>query len=189
MIVEFIGRVGQRQSRGARSGVLHTSRERFQQGSRQAAAGSACSRERIPRGQSHDHDKSRGPKDFLPVAIIILCDNITDVPLVVREYVTSDGTSPFRKWLAGLALETRARVQARVFRFESGNLGDHKTVGDGVWEARLDFGPGYRVYFAKTGRTVILLLVGGDKRSQKKDINRAKHYWAQYVEDAKHGKT
>jgi putative addiction module killer protein len=107
----------------------------------------------------------------------------------VREYVTSDGASPFRKWLAGLALETRARVQARVFRFETGNLGDHKTVGDGVWEARLDFGPGYRVYFAKTGRTVILLLVGGDKRSQKKDINQAKRYWAQYVEDAKHGKT
>jgi len=112
-----------------------------------------------------------------------------DVPFLVREYVTSDGTSPFRRWLAGLALETRARVQARVFRFEAGNLGDHKTVGDGVWEARLDFGPGYRLYFAKTGRTVILLLVGGDKRSQKKDINQAKQYWAQYVEDAKHGKT
>ena len=124
-----------------------------------------------------------------PVAIVILCDNIKDVPFVVREYVTSDGTSPFRKWLAGLALETRARVQARVFRFESGNLGDHKTVGDGVWEARLDFGPGYRVYFAKAGRTLILLLVGGDKRSQKKDINQAKQYWAQYVEDGKHGKT
>ena len=58
-----------------------------------------------------------------------------------------------------------------------------------MWEARLDFGPGYRVYFAKTGRTVILLLVGGDKRSQKKDINQAKQYWAPYVEDAKHGKT
>ena len=103
---------------------------------------------------------------------------------------TSPQTAPVRSE-SGLPvwLLKRARVQARVFRFESGNLGDHKTVGDGVWEARLDFGPGYRVYFAKTGRTVILLLVGGDKRSQKKDINQAKQYWAQYVEDAKHGKT
>lgn len=58
-----------------------------------------------------------------------------------------------------------------------------------MWEARLGFGPGYRVYFAETGRTVIVLLVGGDKRSQKKDINQAKQYWAQYVEDPKHGKT
>ncbi len=63
-----------------------------------------------------------------------------------------------------------------------------ETTRDGVWEARLDFGPGYRVYFAKTGRTVILLLVGGDKRSQSKDINQAKQYWAQYLEEAKHGK-
>jgi putative addiction module killer protein len=110
------------------------------------------------------------------------------VPLVIREYVTADGTTPFRKWLTRLADDARARVQARVLRFESGNLGDHKAVGDGVWEARLDFGPGYRVYFAKTGRSVILLLVGGDKRSQSKDINQAKQYWAQYLEDTKHGK-
>lgn len=111
------------------------------------------------------------------------------VPWVIREYVTADGTSPFRKWVTRLAVETRARVQARILRFEAGNLGDHKALGDGVWEARLDFGPGYRVYFAKTARTVVLLLVGGDKRSQAKDITQAKQYWAQYVEASKHGKT
>jgi putative addiction module killer protein len=111
------------------------------------------------------------------------------VPFVVREYIDADGTNPFRKWLARLALEARARIQARVLRFEAGNLGDHKSVGDGVWEARLDFGPGYRMYFAKSARTVILLLVGGDKRSQAKDINQAKQYWTQYREDTKHGKT
>jgi putative addiction module killer protein len=83
----------------------------------------------------------------------------------------------------------RARIQVRVLRFEAGNLGDHKAVGEGVWEARLDFGAGYRVYFAKAGRTVILLLVGGDKRSQAKDIAQAKLYWAQYREETKHGKT
>lgn len=74
-------------------------------------------------------------------------------------------------------------IQIRV-----GQSRDHKALGEGVWEARLDFGPGYRLYFAKTGRTVILLLVGGDKRSQSKDINQAKQYWAQYLKDAKHGK-
>jgi putative addiction module killer protein len=111
------------------------------------------------------------------------------VPLTVREYITADGANPFRDWLAGIALEARARIQVRILRFEAGNLGDHKTVGDGVWEVRLDFGPGYRVYFAKAGRTVILLLVGGDKRSQAKDINRAKQYWAQYRQETKHGKT
>lgn len=110
------------------------------------------------------------------------------MPFVVREYVAADGTSPFRRWLTRLAVDARARIQARVFRFEAGNLGDHKALGDGVWEARLDFGPGYRVYFAKTERTVILLLIGGDKRSQSKDINQAKQYWAQYLEDTKHGK-
>jgi putative addiction module killer protein len=83
----------------------------------------------------------------------------------------------------------RARVQARILRFEAGNLGDHKALGGGVWEARLDCGPGYRVYLAKAERTVVLLLVGGDKRSQGKDINQAKQYWAQYVEANKHGKT
>jgi putative addiction module killer protein len=111
------------------------------------------------------------------------------VPFVIREYVAADGTNPFRRWLARLAIDARARIQVRILRFEAGNLGDHKAVGEGVWEARLDFGPGYRVYFSKAGRTVILLLVGGDKRSQAKDIAQAKLYWAQYREETKHGKT
>jgi putative addiction module killer protein len=81
----------------------------------------------------------------------------------------------------------QARIQARVLRFEKGNLGDHKTVGGGVWEARLDFGPGYRLYFGKEGAAVILLLVGGDKSSQSKDIAAAKRYWADFSE-ATHGK-
>jgi putative addiction module killer protein len=63
----------------------------------------------------------------------------------------------------------------------------HKSVGGGVWEARLDFGPGYRLYFAKDGVAVVLLLVGGDKGSQSKDIAAAKRYWQDFRE-AKHGK-
>jgi len=82
---------------------------------------------------------------------------------------------------------TTATKAHRVLRFENGNLGAHKNAGGGVWEARLDFGPGYRLYFGKDGAAVILLLAGGDKASQPKDIAAAKHYWKDFRE-AKHGK-
>src|SRR5437762_6667976 len=107
--------------------------------------------------------------------------------LTVLEYLTADGLNPFRSWLQQLDVSIRQRIQARMFRFQLGNLGDHKSVGGGVWEARLDFGPGYRVYFGKDGAAVILLLAGGDKASQSKDIAAAKHYWKDFRE-AKHGK-
>jgi hypothetical protein len=70
------------------------------------------------------------------LAILIRCDNIQNVAFVVREYITADGANPFRRWLARLATDARARIQVRILRFEAGNLGDHKAVGDGVWEAR-----------------------------------------------------
>ena len=96
------------------------------------------------------------------------------------------------KPVSGLArdshLAVRARIQARVLRFESGNLGDHKNVGEGVFETRLDFGPGYRIYFGRQGGRVILLLTGGDKSSQTGDIRTARRYWAEYLEATKHGK-
>jgi len=107
--------------------------------------------------------------------------------LAIREYVTPQGKNPFREWLKNLDMVVQARIQARVLRFESGNLGDHKSVGGGVWEARLDFGPGYRLYLGKDGVAVVLLLVGGDKRSQSKDIAAAKRCWQDFRE-AKHGK-
>jgi putative addiction module killer protein len=111
------------------------------------------------------------------------------MPFRIREFVNSEGRSPFRDWLDQLDGVTRARIQARILRFELGNLGDHRAIADGVWEARLTFGPGYRVYFGKAGKVVILLLVGGDKSSQSKDIARARSYWAQFTEDNKHGET
>jgi len=107
--------------------------------------------------------------------------------LTIREYITPRGKNPFRDWLKSLDIGVHARIQARVLRFESGNLGDHKTVGGGVWEARLDFGPGYRLYFGIDGAALILLLAGGDKASQSKDIAAAKRYWHDFRE-AKHGK-
>ncbi|HKY38692.1 MAG TPA: type II toxin-antitoxin system RelE/ParE family toxin [Polyangiaceae bacterium] len=104
---------------------------------------------------------------------------------VVREYVEDNGRIPFRDWLTELDKATRARVQARILRFEMGNLGDHKDVGAGVLEARLDFGPGYRVYFGLKGRELVLLLLGGDKGSQKRDIKRAQEFWSRYLKENK----
>jgi putative addiction module killer protein len=107
----------------------------------------------------------------------------------IQEYITPQGKNPFRDWLKGLDHRVQARIQARVLRFETGNLGDHKSVGRGIWEARMDFGPGYRLYFGKDGSSTILLLIGGDKASQSKDIQAAQSYWADYRKETKNGKT
>ncbi len=83
-------------------------------------------------------------------------------------------TDVFAKWLDGLRdLRARARVQARIERLAMGNPGDVGPVGEGVSELRLDYGPGYRVYFKKRGRKVVILLAGGDKSSQSRDIKTA----------------
>ena len=107
----------------------------------------------------------------------------------VREHLTADGRNPFREWLGTLDVAVRARVQARVLRCELGNLGDHKSVGAGVWEARLAFGPGYRIYFGKDGDSIIVLLLGGAKASQGRDIRRTQGCWRDYLEAKRHGKT
>lgn len=83
-------------------------------------------------------------------------------------------TKTFAKWLDGLRdMRARARVQVRIERLGTGNAGDAKSVGEGVSEMRLDYGPGYRVYFTKRGSEVIVLLAGGDKRTQDADIRTA----------------
>jgi putative addiction module killer protein len=108
--------------------------------------------------------------------------------MTVREYLTPSGRNPFREWLGTLDVALRARVQARVLRFELGNLGDNRRVGAGVWEARLTFGPGYRLYFGKDGETVVVLLLGCTKGSQRRDIRRAQDFWRDYLEAKRHGK-
>jgi len=123
------------------------------------------------------------------LTIIITYDNYSLLmKLTIREYLTPDGRSPFRDWLDALDVSMQARIQARVLRFETGNLGDQKAIGGGVWEARLAFGPGYRIYFGKEQRTVVLLLLGGDKASQRRDIRQAQRLWADYREVTHHGK-
>lgn len=95
----------------------------------------------------------------------------------VIDYLSSDGRDPFKDWLAKLAdRQARARVAIRVQRLRAGNFGDCKPLTDGVWELRIDHGPGYRVYYARTGNTLLLLLMGGDKRSQQADIAQAVEY-------------
>ncbi len=80
-------------------------------------------------------------------------------------------------WLADLAdRQARARVAVRVQRMASGNFGDHKSLTEGVCELRIDYGPGYRVYYARVGDKVLLLLIGGDKRKQQADIDTAVAY-------------
>lgn len=94
------------------------------------------------------------------------------------DYVTEDGRDPFAAWLAGFTdRQARARVVVRMQRMRAGAFGDCKPLRQGVWEARIDHGPGYRVYYARAGKRLVLLLVGGDKRRQQADIETAVGYW------------
>ena len=96
-------------------------------------------------------------------------------------YQTASGKRPFVEWLAALDnRQARVKIQARLARVAIGNFGDVETVGEGVLELRVDWGPGYRVYFARIGRTIVLLLCGGDKSTQQKDIDRAKDCFKDY---------
>ncbi|MBL8454019.1 MAG: type II toxin-antitoxin system RelE/ParE family toxin [Zoogloea sp.] len=101
----------------------------------------------------------------------------------IRDYLTQTGRDPFKDWLADLADRmARARILARVGRMAGGNFGDCKPLAGGVWELRIDHGPGYRVYYAKAGARIVLLLVGGDKRRQQQDIETALTYWQDWQE-------
>ncbi|WP_036487494.1 type II toxin-antitoxin system RelE/ParE family toxin [Myxosarcina sp. GI1] len=101
----------------------------------------------------------------------------------ILTYVKADGSAPFNDWLEALRdRKARAIVRARLNRIRLGNLGDCKSVGEGVKELRIKFGAGYRVYFGQEGDAIVILLSGGDKSSQDKDIRQAKKYWQDYQE-------
>lgn len=96
----------------------------------------------------------------------------------ITDYLTDDGRDPMKEWLSRLAdRQARARILVRVQRMAAGNFGDCKPIADGVWELRIDHGPGYRVYYARAGEKLLLLLTGGDKRKQQADIDTALAYW------------
>ena len=99
----------------------------------------------------------------------------------IRHYLTASGKNLFEEWLDSLRdAKAEARIVTRIARLAAGNFGDCKPLMDGVWELRIDWGPGYRVYYAMSGRTCVLLFCGGDKRKQSADINRAVDYWNDY---------
>ncbi len=99
----------------------------------------------------------------------------------LRRYRTVAGDEPFTRWLTALSdRHARARVLVRLERLEVGNFGDARYLRDGVSELRIDWGPGYRVYFGRDGDTVIVLLCGGDKRKQAADIEKAVELWNEY---------
>ena len=106
---------------------------------------------------------------------------MTTPEIEVRVYRTPDGRCPFDDWILALRdVRARARIRARIARLRAGNFGDTKTTGEGVQELRVHYGPGYRIYFARQGGAVVLLLCAGDKQTQPRDIARAKRYWREH---------
>ncbi|MEA5572711.1 type II toxin-antitoxin system RelE/ParE family toxin [Calothrix sp. UHCC 0171] len=102
-------------------------------------------------------------------------------PREIQNYITAQGKEPFAEWLDALR-DIRAidKIEKRLKRVQLGNLGDYKSVGEGVCEFRIQYGSGYRVYFGQVGTIIVLLLCGGDKSTQDEDIEKAKEYWRDY---------
>jgi putative addiction module killer protein len=96
-------------------------------------------------------------------------------------YVTQEGKKPFIDWLDSLDKIIRYRIKERLDRVSLGNLGDYKFIQDGIFELRVNCGAGYRIYYGNDGDKIVLLLCGGDKSTQKKDIKKALMYWQDYL--------
>jgi putative addiction module killer protein len=98
----------------------------------------------------------------------------------ILKYVTNNGVCPFDEWFTTLDSVTQARIDVRLDRVSLGNFGDHRSVGDGVYELRFFFGPGYRIYYGIAGNQIVLLLTGGSKKRQSRDVKAAQKFWAVY---------
>ena len=103
------------------------------------------------------------------------------VPQELEEYTTENGRTPFSDWLRKMSdRDARVRIRVRLDRMSLGSFGDSKALGGGLHELRIDHGPGYRVYFGRVGDRVVLLLCGGSKKTQARDIDLAQTYWQDY---------
>ena len=100
-------------------------------------------------------------------------------------YQTVAARQPFARWYAGLGTEAALKVNTALTRLAAGNVSNVKPVGEGVSELKIDFGPGYRVYFGQHGKQIIILLTGGTKKAQAADIKAAKAYWSDYKSRSK----
>jgi len=98
----------------------------------------------------------------------------------IRYFVAREGHQPFADWFADLESVARAKVTRAIVRLEQGNFSNVKSVGEGVFEYRIDFGPGYRVYFGQDGPTLVILLTGGTKKRQQRDVDAAHAFWREY---------
>jgi putative addiction module killer protein len=106
----------------------------------------------------------------------------------ISYYLTEVGEKPFKEWLDNLKdIAARQKVRIRLDRVRLGNLCKNRSVGEGVYELKIDCGPGYRVYYGLDKKTVVLLLLGGDKSSQKKDITQARIYWEDHKRRNRNG--
>jgi len=102
----------------------------------------------------------------------------------VRIYALPDGRIPYLDWFAKLRdRRAQQRIQARIARVRLGNFGQTRSVGGGVQELKIDYGPGYRIYFGRDGECVVILLCGGDKGTQDEDIKEAQNYWKKYQQE------
>lgn len=107
----------------------------------------------------------------------------------IEHYQRSDGHVPYEDWFTSLKdIGAKAVIRSRLNRVRVGNFGNCEPVGEGVHELKIDFGPGYRVYFGKIGLSVVLLLSGGSKKTQSRDISAAITYFAEYKKRKKEGK-
>jgi putative addiction module killer protein len=100
--------------------------------------------------------------------------------LEVLEYLDTSGRSPFGDWFDGLNAQAAAKISIALARLRQGNSSNIKRVGGGVMEYKVDFGPGYRVYFGRNGERIVVLLAGGTKRRQNEDIRLARTRWSDY---------
>ena len=102
-------------------------------------------------------------------------------PRDIQRYSTPDGKVPFSEWLDSLRdLKAKFKIERRLDQVGTGNFGHYRAVGEGVYELRVNYGPGYRIYFGQVEETIVLLLIGGDKSTQEQDIRKAKTYWTDY---------
>lgn len=117
--------------------------------------------------------------------LIIGCPLVrTITPKQIIVYSDADGNEPFVKWIDSIRdKKNQQRIRSRLRRLEQGHYGDYKMLGEGIFELRMFFGSGYRVYCGDDGERIVILLCGGDKGSQKRDITRAKSYWKEYREN------
>ena len=106
--------------------------------------------------------------------------------MTVKKFQTERGDVPFDDWINRIDTRAQVRVARRLDRIERGNFGDHRSVGQGVMELRVDYGPGYRVYFGRDGLEIVILLCGGTKRRQRADIEQAHRNWNRYKQEKRH---